>query len=139
MYSCQEIAEKIKDLADRKGIPIRSMLRDLNMGENLLQNMKTSMPKADTLGRIADYLNCSVDYLLGRKNSNLSEAEVDRLKSEFDLYLADLQKNLLKLQDMFTTTADDFAKQYFVQLSAKNRELAESYIKALIDTQDTTR
>ena len=28
--------------------------------------MKTSMPKADTLAKIADQLGCSVDYLLGR-------------------------------------------------------------------------
>lgn len=31
-----------------------------------MSNMKTSMPKADNLARIADYLDCSVDYLLGR-------------------------------------------------------------------------
>ena len=139
MYNCQEIADRIKDLANQRGIPIRAMLRDLKMGENLLQNMKSSMPKADTLGEIADYLNCSVDYLLGRESANLSEDEMNRLKSEFDMYLSDLQKNLVKLQDIFSAKADDFEKQYFIQLSEKNRELAESYIKALIDTQDTAR
>lgn len=139
MYNCQEIADRIKDLANQRGIPIRAMLRDLKMGENLLQNMKSSMPKADTLGEIADYLNCSVDYLLGRESANLSEDEMNRLKSEFDMYLSDLQKNLVKLQDIFSAKADDFEKQYFIQLSEKNRELAESYIKALIDTQDATR
>ena len=61
MYNCQEIADRIKDLANQRGIPIRAMLRDLKMGENLLQNMKSSMPKADTLGEIADYLNCSAE------------------------------------------------------------------------------
>ena len=135
MYNCQDIAERIKNLANQRGIPIRAMLRDLKMGENLLQNMKSSMPKADTLGEIADYLNCSVDYLLGRESANLSEDEMNRLKSEFDMYLSDLQKNLVKLQDIFSAKADDFEKQYFIQLSEKNRELAESYIKALIDTQ----
>ena len=31
-----------------------------------MSNMKTSMPKSDNLAKIADYLDCSVDYLLGR-------------------------------------------------------------------------
>ena len=139
MYNSQEIADRIKNLAIQRDIPIRTMLRDLGKGENMLQNMKSSMPKADTLGEIADYLNCSVDYLLGRESANLSEDEMNRLKSEFDMYLSDLQKNLVKLQDIFSAKADDFEKQYFIQLSEKNRELAESYIKALIDTQDMAR
>lgn len=139
MYNSQDIAERIKDLANQKDIPIRTMLRDLGKEENMLQHMKSSMPKADTLGEIADYLNCSVDYLLGRESANLSEDEMNRLKSEFDMYLSDLQKNLVKLKDIFSAKADEFEKQYFIHLSEKNRELAESYIKALIDTQDTTR
>lgn len=36
------------------------------MSLNTLVNMKGSMPRADTLAKIADYLQCSVDYLLER-------------------------------------------------------------------------
>ena len=39
---------------------------DVGMGFNAMSNMRTSMPKADNLAKIADYLDCSVDYLLGR-------------------------------------------------------------------------
>ena len=42
------------------------MLKDINLGLNTMSNMKNSMPKANNLAKIADYLNCSVDYLLGR-------------------------------------------------------------------------
>ncbi len=35
-----------------------------------MSNLKTSMPKADTLAKIADYLDCSVDYLLGRTDNS---------------------------------------------------------------------
>ena len=41
-------------------------LADVGLGYNTMANMKTSMPKADNLAKIADYLECSVDYLLGR-------------------------------------------------------------------------
>lgn len=42
------------------------MLEDVGLGFNMISCMKTSMPKADNLAKIADYLDCSVDYLLGR-------------------------------------------------------------------------
>ncbi|MGI6014596.1 MAG: helix-turn-helix domain-containing protein [Oscillospiraceae bacterium] len=46
------------------------MLRDLQLNKNTLSSMyKGSMLKADSLARIADYLDCSVDYLLGRVES----------------------------------------------------------------------
>ena len=135
MYNSQEIAERIKDLANQQGIPIRTMLRDLKKGDNMLQHMKSSMPKADTLGEIADYLNCSVDYLLGRDETNLSENEMLKLRAQFDSYVTELKVNLHRLQNIFQTDTDEFTKKYFIQLSEKNRELAESYIKALIDSQ----
>lgn len=45
------------------------MLEDVGLGFNTMSNMKNSMPKADNLAKIADYLDVSVDYLLGRTNS----------------------------------------------------------------------
>ena len=42
------------------------MLEDVGLGFNTMSNMKSSMPKADNLAKIADYLEVSVDYLLGR-------------------------------------------------------------------------
>ena len=126
MYNSQEISERIKDLANQQGIPIRTMLRDLKKGDNMLQHMKSSMPKADTLGEIADYLNCSVDYLLGRDETNLSENEMLKLRAQFDSYVTELKVNLHRLQNIFQTDTDEFTKKYFIQLSEKNRELAES-------------
>ncbi len=66
MYNSKEIAERIKMFAKQSGISVKDMLSDLQLASNTLQNMKTSMIKADSLARIADYLNVSVDYLLGR-------------------------------------------------------------------------
>jgi len=66
MYSSAKVAEQIKSLAKSKGISVKKLLEDVGLGFNTMSNMKTSMPKADNLARIADYLDCSVDYLLGR-------------------------------------------------------------------------
>lgn len=69
MYESTAIANQIKNIAKRKNIIIKQMLIDLNLGVNTMNNMKTSTPKSDSLAKIADYLECSVDYLLGRTNN----------------------------------------------------------------------
>ena len=47
------------------------MLEDCGLNKNAISTMlsRNSMPKADNLAKIADYLNVSVDYLLGRTNN----------------------------------------------------------------------
>ncbi len=69
MYNSQDIAETIKKLSKAKNITIKKLLDDVGLGFNTMSNMKTSMPKADNLAKIADYLGCSVDYLLGRTDN----------------------------------------------------------------------
>lgn len=67
MNNNQEIAERIKLCAKAKKIPIKNMLTDLGLGINLISHLaKGQNITASNLARIADYLGCSVDYLLGR-------------------------------------------------------------------------
>lgn len=74
LYISNDIAEKIKLSAKSKGVSVKKLLEDVGLGFNTMSNMKTSMPKADNLAKIADYLDCSVDYLLGRTdNPNINK------------------------------------------------------------------
>ena len=66
MYNSNHVAVRIKILAKKRDVSIKKLLEDVGLGFNTMSNMKTSMPKSDNLARIADYLDCSVDYLLGR-------------------------------------------------------------------------
>ena len=66
MYNSADAADRIKALSKKRGVSVRKLLTDVGLGFNTMSNMKTSMPKADNLAKIADYLDCSVDYLLGR-------------------------------------------------------------------------
>ncbi|MCM1225159.1 MAG: helix-turn-helix domain-containing protein [Lachnospiraceae bacterium] len=67
MYHSQQIAELIRIQTTSKKISIRKMLKDIGLGVNSLSHMDNgSMPKADNLAKVADYLNVSTDYLLGR-------------------------------------------------------------------------
>lgn len=67
MYESTKIAENIKLTAKIKGKQLKEMFATLNLNKNTLSNMYNgSMLKGDSLAKIADYLDCSVDYLLGR-------------------------------------------------------------------------
>ena len=69
MYESTNIAEIIKKTAKAKNIQLKDMLLELALNRNTFSNMyKGSMLKSDSLAKIADYLGCSVDYLLGRTN-----------------------------------------------------------------------
>ena len=76
MYETTRIAENIKTLAKSKDIQLKTMLQELALNKNVLSSLYNgSMIKADSLAKIADYLECSVDYLLGRTdNPNITNS-----------------------------------------------------------------
>jgi len=60
-------ASRIKALCKEKKIAIKSMLEQTDISRNFMYDLKNNrIPSADKFERIADYLDCSVDYLLGR-------------------------------------------------------------------------
>lgn len=67
-YNNAIIAEKIKKECMRQNITIKSMLKELNINVNAVQQMQKndSTPNYKSIARICDYLNISVDALLDR-------------------------------------------------------------------------
>lgn len=90
MYNSNNVAEVIKATAKEKGIPIKQLLIDVGLGRNTMSNFKTSMPKADNLAKIADYLDVSVDYLLGRDTPNKDMFAIPPNISDSDLQIINL-------------------------------------------------
>lgn len=68
MYISAKTAERIKTLAKLKNITVKDMLEQCDLNKNTLSSMlsRGSWLQANNLAKIADYLGCSVDYLLGR-------------------------------------------------------------------------
>ena len=89
MYISQDVADRIKNLAQKKSISVKKLLSDIGLGFNTMSNMRNSMPKADNLAKIADYLGCSVDYLLGRTEEyspqSTEQTTVEADKEYFEL------------------------------------------------------
>ncbi len=71
MYEAADIAMRIKSIAKSKKIAIKDLLKACDLSKNALSSMLSggSTPKSENLARIADYLDCSVDYLLGRTDN----------------------------------------------------------------------
>ena len=70
MYTSHNLAIKIKETAKIKNIVIKQMLIDCELGSNTMSALYHGKSIAfDSLAKIADYLDCSVDYLLGRTDN----------------------------------------------------------------------
>ena len=70
MYESQDIANRIKTHAKSKGIRLKQMLSDCKLGIYTISQMsKGNDMLSKNLAKIADYLDCSVDYLLGRTDN----------------------------------------------------------------------
>lgn len=88
MYNAAEIATKINQLLKEKQLSQKDMLKNCNLSKNAISSMMSrgSMLRADNLARIADYLDCSIDYLMGRthfmkKNTSFPNELADKFNS----------------------------------------------------------
>lgn len=76
MYNLQIIESRIMEIAAKKGLSKNKLLINSEMGKSFFDNMKKGrIPSVERLHIIADYLNVSIDYLVGRTDKpNLDEA-----------------------------------------------------------------
>lgn len=67
-YDNAIIAEKIKKECTRQNITLKTMLQELNISINAIQQMRKNdkTPNYKYIARICDYLNISIDTLLDR-------------------------------------------------------------------------
>lgn len=68
MYNPSEISATIKSSAQDKKVTVKQLLDDCKINKGFIYDLehKSTYPSCDKISRIADYFNCSVDYLLGR-------------------------------------------------------------------------
>ena len=62
------IVTTIKTLCKQRCITISTLLTDCGLTKSFIYDLekRATSPSCDKVSRIADYLDCSVDYLLGR-------------------------------------------------------------------------
>ena len=70
LYNSPFVANNIKNYAKSKNIALKDLLIDCELGSNTFSHMLHGRSMAfDSLAKIADRLDCSVDYLLGRTDN----------------------------------------------------------------------
>lgn len=77
MYNSKDIANRIKQCAKEKNVALALILRQCDLGVNTIGNMSSGrMPAVDSVAKIADYLDVSVDYLLGRTKEKILDKTI---------------------------------------------------------------
>lgn len=86
LYTSHNLAILIKGIAKQRNIVIKDMLNDCDLGSNTMSSLYHGKQISfSSLAKIADYLNCSVDYLLGRTNNpDMSSPLPELTKEEWD-------------------------------------------------------
>lgn len=66
----QKFAERLKELRKEKGLTQKEVGEQLGMTQANYQKWESgkSSPSGETLIKLADYFDVSIDYLVGRKN-----------------------------------------------------------------------
>jgi len=91
------IGARIKELRKRQGLTQDQMVEKLNMNRANFSHYErdTAVPPSEVLGKIADILNTSTDYLLGRTELDLIDVNIRTLARDIqDLTVGD--QDLLK-------------------------------------------
>ena len=76
MYLAQTTKDRIKSICKSKNINMETLVSECELGVNAIRQINDTKGMASfSLARIADYLDCSVDYLLGRTDNPVSHKQ----------------------------------------------------------------
>ena len=128
MYNSQEIANRIKSLTKERGKSLGEMLSACGLGVNTVSKMsKGTDILTSNIAKIADYLGCSVDYLLGRTDSPTGDTAAPLASGA----LADIDYDLMERRIIERyRVADDISKAMVLRaLGLEEEEKEESGTK----------
>lgn len=125
MYNPSEISATIKSSAQDKKVTVKQLLEDCKINKGFIYDLehKSTYPSCDKISRIADYLDCSVDYLLGRENKISAPSNNDSAPDNVLFFNND---DLVTIR-IAARNGGDIMEQTFT------REQAE-FIKLLVDS-----
>lgn len=105
MYTAYLTISRIQQAIKEKGYTQKKVFADCGIGEDTVKRMSDNKGISSFyLAKIADYLNCSVDYLLGR-------TDVPELKSNDDIELfSKIQKLPLSERSKVIVLIDEMNK-----------------------------
>lgn len=131
-----QLAQRIKNKCKEKDIAINRMLIDCGLSKSFVYDLekRSSFPSCDRIFRIAKYLNCSADYLLGLE-------DIEEKKGTNSKIITLENKNQTEMLDMFNKLNEEYQKkalsnilELVIEMSQKQDEETNknrAYIAAL--------
>lgn len=119
MYNSEKLAKRIKERAKEEEITIKELLEECDLGKNTISDLNHGKSIAfDSLAKIADVLECSVDFLLGRNliypRNEKEERDEERLTKIYSLLTEEGQRTLMNFAEF---TASDTRYQKYTDIS----------------------
>ncbi|MFD0710577.1 helix-turn-helix domain-containing protein [Paenibacillus sp. GCM10027626] len=109
---------RVKELSEKRGENMKVVAQKLGFSENAFYKWKTQSPKSETLEKVADYFNVSVDYLLGRTD------DPDTLKPYYALTEKDERDIALQLETMMSNLKSEAQYNFMGEpMDDEDREL----------------
>lgn len=69
------IKERIQEILKERSISSVRLEQDLGFGKGYISKLDKASPSAENILKIADYLNVSIDYIMGKTNSSYVQLE----------------------------------------------------------------
>jgi transcriptional regulator with XRE-family HTH domain len=124
---------RIKELRNERKLSMAQVARDLNIPYTTYVNYEKEArePNSELLIQLADYFNCSVDYLIGRSNERITDKVLDKvneidndiLKKYGNIYQA---KKAMDSQSNIDTSSIQYAA--YQELEGESDEVVKDVI-----------
>ncbi len=119
MYNLQLIEERIMSIAKKKGLTKNKLLLNAKLHKGVFDNMKKGqIPSVDKIHIIADYLDVSVDYLLGRTDEQTNTHYTNNINDINDSNF---------IQGIGSITVHDSTSNQPKELSKEETEILDIY------------
>lgn len=71
----KQIANRLKELAKKNNTTISKMAQEIGQGKNIINSLEkqNSSPSLETISKIAEYFNVSIDYIAGREEKPIEK------------------------------------------------------------------
>lgn len=118
MYTSAKLAKRIKERAKEEEITIKELLEECELNKNAINELSKGKAIAfDSLAKIADVLECTVDSLIGRNSlypQNLQEErEEERLLTIYENLTDEGKRTLMSFAEF---TAEDIRYQKYTDI-----------------------
>ena len=102
--------ERLKLLCEEKGIKLTNLIQELGMSSGNMNKWKiVVIPKGNTLSKLADYFNVSVDYLIGKTDEQMNTHHSNNINSSFVQSNSSVTLGSVSVGSTFNSNSNDIS------------------------------